>query len=87
MYRNFLQGKATYIRPFASPDNYECGKHAAYSISLYLVERCKYEDNEHAVAGSDCEEDAGALELEERVFEEFRIKLDAKETELLRRWA
>src|SRR4051794_22767564 len=68
MYENFRAGKATYVRPFARPDNYELGKHAAYSISLLFIQ----DEGEQAffgfaLAGENLQETIESLEREELV--------------------
>ncbi len=63
------KGEVSYFLPFDSPDEFEFGKNASYSITIYLVEH--YSDNEeylHPVRGEDEESMAEGLETEQSLF-------------------
>ncbi len=62
-------GSATFYKPFAAPQDFVMGKHAAYSINLNLVEYYS-EDNQNplTVMGEDPQTTAEAVVLEQEIF-------------------
>ena len=77
MLRGYLEGRASFIYPFASLDNYEPGKNSAYFLELYFVQH--YSDDheeEYALLGEGEQESEEAREFERDVYaEEWGILL------------
>lgn len=66
-YQETIQGlerEGKYFLPFASPDEFELGKHAAYSVSLSLVETYGQEEYEYDLLGTDEDTMNETIEME-----------------------
>jgi hypothetical protein len=64
-----IQREGKYFLPYASPEEFELGKHAAYSVILSLVEICGKEEYEYDLLGTDIQTMHDTLEIEEFLFE------------------
>jgi len=76
-YNETIQGlnrEGKYFLPFASPSEYIPGKHAAYSVSLSLVEIFDGDEFEDVLLGEDYDKMIETMEIEQYLFENLKIK-------------
>lgn len=71
------QGK--YFLPFTSPSEYIAGKHAAYSVTLSLVESYDGDEYEYVLLGEDDESMDDTLEIEQLLFSEVDFQILLKQ--------
>jgi len=69
-----LNREGKYFLPFASPSEYIPGKHAAYSVSLSLVEIFDGDEFEDVLLGEDYDKMIETMEIEQYLFENLKIK-------------
>jgi hypothetical protein len=75
-YNETIQGlnrEGKYFLPFASPSEYIPGKHAAYSVSLSLVEIFDGDEFEDVLLGEDYDKMIETMEIEQYLFENLKI--------------
>jgi hypothetical protein len=75
-YNETIQGlnrEGKYFLPFASPSEYITGKHAAYSVSLSLVEIFDGDEFEDVLLGEDYDKMIETMEIEQYLFENLKI--------------
>jgi len=69
-----LEREGKYFLPFASPSDFIKGKHAAYSVTLSLIEIFDYDEFEYILLGTDEDYLNSTLEMEELIFGRIEFK-------------
>jgi hypothetical protein len=73
--REGLEKVGKYFLPFASPKDFIEGKHAAYSVSLSLVQCYNGEEDEYDLLGSEQQTQDDTLEMEKLIISEYLSNL------------
>jgi hypothetical protein len=64
-----IEREGKYFLPYATPDEFVLGKHAAFTVTLSLVEICGNQEDEYTLLGTDLQTMQNTIEIEEFLFQ------------------